>query len=320
MKAYLLPGVCGLFLGLTLRWTGFHRPEGLQDALALRRSDALRSGLYALGLSIALTALLCWLAVIDVDEIEVLPLNAGVIAGGVLFGTAAGLCGFTPGTAFAGLGGGPALTALCVLAGCTAGAAALPLLAEPFAALRAMGPVSATTLFEVTLDEPFLLDGGFLGQGCAGLLLMVIAGCIPSPRPEPEALPDSTPVLLLPAPEEAAPEVLPEGTSGEEATEDGAKEAPSDEAADPEAPDVPDAPDTIPADASAPEDAPAETFVAILPGEEPLIVDTSAEESDPETCPKPTPDHVSGEDSGEKAPEDSEATSDEGCPEDGNVI
>ena len=74
MKAYLFPLLCGLLLGLTLHWTGFSRPHALRDALALRRSPALRSALYALGASMMLTALLCWLAVIDVDLLAVLPL------------------------------------------------------------------------------------------------------------------------------------------------------------------------------------------------------------------------------------------------------
>lgn len=223
MNAYLLPGLTGLALGLTLRWTGFSRPDALKHALALRRSHALRSGLYAAGWSMLLAALLCWLAVIDVDRIEVLPLNGAVLAGAMLFGAAAGLCGFTPTTALAGLGGGAALEALCTAAGCLAATLLLPALDTPLTALQSAGPQSAATLFRMTLDEPWLLEGGFLGQGCAGLLVMSIAVCIPSPRidmPEP-----------APAPATASDPPLPE-------------------------------------------DAPEETFVALLPGEEPLVVDT----------------------------------------------
>lgn len=233
MRAYLLPGVTGLLLGLTLHWAGFSRADGLRDTLALRRRHATRSGLYTLGFAMALTALLCYLAVIDVDGIVVLPLSAGVLAGGAVFGVAAGLCGFTPVTAFAGLGGGHALEALSTVAGCALGTLALPALAEPLARLRELPPTSSATLFRMTLDEPFLLGGGFLGQGCAGALLMAIAACIPSNRretPEPvpeEAAPEPQPVLLLPA---AAPE---------------------------------------------------EAFVALLPGEEPLVVDTVLDEAVP---------------------------------------
>lgn len=229
MTGYILPGICGLLLGLTLHWTGFTQPEALPRAMALRRSHPLRSGLHALGSALTLTALLCWLAVIDVDTIEVLPLTAGALAGGAIFGAAAGLCGYTPVTAFAGLGGGSALESLCTIAGCFAATLMLPWLSGPFTALQSAGPQSATTLFRMTLDEPFLLDGGFLAQGCVGFLLTAIAVCIPSPRPA-------------------------------------AAEPPS-------------------ADASArtaippPEEAPDETFVAILPGEEPLVVDTLIDEA-----------------------------------------
>lgn len=236
MNELLIPGVTGLLMGLLLHWAGFSRPGALRDALALRRSTALRSALYALGLAMALTALLCWLAVIDVDGIVVLPLSAGTLAGGVLVGVAAGLCGYTPGTAFAGLGGGAAAEALCVLGGALLAALLLPALDGPLAALQALPPRSDATLFRVTLDEPFLLGGGFRGQACAGLLLMAVAVCVPSPRMKRGAAVAVEPDEVI-LPEEPVPE--------------------------------------LPA-------AVEETFVALLPGEEPLVVDTAPEgEADP---------------------------------------
>ena len=268
MSVYLLPGILGLLVGLLLHWTGFSRQEGLRRALGLRRSIPLRSGLTAVGWSMAVTALLCWLAVIDVDTIRVLPLSIGVLVGGALLGIAAGLCGFTPTTAFAGLGADTALEALSVLAGCTLTALLLPELADVFAPLQT--PISEATLFRVTLEEPFLLDGGFLGQGCAGLLLVAIAICVPSPR-------------MMIAPE----------TSAEPA---------------PEAPES----ERIPAEASAeteptpdPADAPEETFVALLPGEEPLVVDTELDEEES------VPDEAEASD----APEESDVPEEADDPE-----
>lgn len=232
MSVYLLPGILGLLVGLLLHWTGFSRSEGLQHALGLHRSLTLRCGLTAVGWSIAITALLCWLAVIDVDTIEVLPLSAGTLLGGLVLGIAAGLCGFTPSTAFAGLGADKALEALCVLAGSGLMTLLLPALDDLLSPLRTLAPYSATTLFEVTLDEPFLLGGGFLGLGSTGLVAVAIAMCVLPPR--------TASVQEVPAvPAEEAPAAI---------TEDA----------------VPD-----------PEDAPEETFVAILPGEEPLVVDTA---------------------------------------------
>lgn len=253
MKAYLIPGLLGLATGLALRWTGFHRPGALKDMLGLRRSHALRSGLYALGWAMLLAAGLCWLAVIDVDRIEVLPLNGSVAAGALIFGTAAGLSGFTPFTAPAGVGGPALPEALCTSAGCLAATLLLPLLEEPLAALRSAGPSSAATLFRMTLDEPWLLEGGFLGQGCVGLVLMSIAVCLPSPR----------------IAEDAAPTPAPD-------------------------PDPP-----------LPEDAPEETFVALLPGEEPLIVDTELDDaSDEAPAPEDPEDVPSDEPSGDDPPPD----------------
>lgn len=256
MRSILLPGLLGLLTGLTLRWSGLWQPRGLRDALALRRRHVCRSGLYALGAATAMTALLCYLAVIDVDEIVVLPLSAGALAGGAVFGVCAALAGYTPLTAFTGLGG-LRLDALCTIAGCFAGTLLLPLLEQPLAALRALPPHVNATLFQVTLDESYLLGGGFLAQGCAGLLLAVIAMCIPSHRAArvepimaPPARPTAAPLrmptryrqLRLPAPDRVPR--LP---------------APADPAPDP--------------DASA-----EDTFVAILPGEEPLVVDTAQED------------------------------------------
>lgn len=231
MKAYLLPGTLGLLLGILLHWTGFSRREGVRQALGLRRSYPLRSGLYAVGAAMAMTALLCWLAVIDVDLITVLPLSAGALAGGALLGIAAGLCGFTPVTAFAGLGAGRlpvALEALCALAGCFGTAFVLPQLTGLLTPLQQAAPYTYATVFRVTLDEPYLLDGSFLGQGCAGVLLLAIAMCIPGPVRHAVPVADSSPDA----------EMLP----------------------------------------PAPEEAPVDTFVAVLPGEEPLVIDTAMDE------------------------------------------
>ena len=248
MTAYLIPGVTGLLTGLLLHWTGFSKADNLRDAWGLRRSLTLRSGLTALGWAMALTALLCWLAVIDVDAIEVLPLSLGALLGGAILGVSAGLCGFTPTSAFAGLGAGNAAESLCVLAGCFAGTLLLPSLDGLFTPLRTTSPYVAATLFEVTLDEPWLIAGGFLGQGCAGLLLAVIAMCIPSPRVvilTDEQL--AARAAQTPVPEEAP---TPAESPGDASAELSGAESPD------------------------PESAADDTFVALLEGEEPLIVDT----------------------------------------------
>lgn len=271
MSTLLLSGVTGLLLGLLLHWAGFSRPDGLRQALAFRRGSCVRSALYAVGAAMAMTALLCWLAVIDVDGIAVLPLSGGVLIGGTVFGIAAGLCGFTPLTAFAGLGGGAAAEGLCAIAGCLLAGQLLPLLEGPLSALGQLPPLSAATVFEVTLDEPFLLDGGFLGQGCAGLLLAVIAACIPMPR---------MPVVRTPdAPSEPDPGSIAEGVPAPEAEPDAAP-------ADAEEP-PPDPAEGSPAPLLLPAAAPEETFIALLPGEEPLVVDTLLDEpqEDPPTSP-----------------------------------
>lgn len=281
MSAYILPGMTGLMMGLLLHWAGFSRSGGVRAALSFRRSYPLRSGMAAIGLSLILAALLMWLAVIDVDDVIVLPLSAGALAGGVIMGVAMALCGATPTTAFAMLGGGNIAEALSTLAGCLGMALLLPALADLLAPLHTAAPYADATLFRVTLDESWLLGGGFAGLGCQGLLLWVIALCLPSPRPllagkeaaavstEPEA-----PAVASPAPVEEEEAVSEEAASPEEPAPD-AELAPGDEPAAEEIPPV--APAEDPA-----EDAAADTFVSLQEGEEPLVVDTdpAAEEDE----------------------------------------
>ena len=265
MNAYLIPGLLGLLTGLLLNWGQLSRAEGLRHALGLRRSLALRTGLTALGWGALLTALLMWLAVIDVDGVDVLPLSLGTLLGGALFGVCAGLCGFTPTTAFAGLP--RSLEALCVLAGCLAGTLLSPALGGLLAPLHA--PWTSATLFQVTLDEPWLLSGGFLGLGALGALLAVWGLCVPSPRPV----------------------IVPNEVIAERAAE--AEETPSAE----ESPD--------------PEEAPAETVVAVLEGEEPLIVDTAMDQAD-----QSAEDAVPDESDDPEEPDESDAPEESDKPED----
>lgn len=210
MTAYLIPGVMGLLTGLILHWAGFHQGENLRLSLAWRRSLALRTGLTALGWGVMLTSLLMWLAVIDVDTVTVLPLSLGALLGGLLTGVLLGLCGFTPTTSFAGLTTGSGVECLCLIAGCCLGTLLLPRLDGLLTPLRTASPYSVATLFRVTLDEPYLLSGSFLGLACAGLLPVVMAICIPSPRPVIIELPEP--------PAEDSPEPAPDPESaGEEA-------------------------------------------------------------------------------------------------------
>lgn len=271
MSRYVLPGTLGLLVGLLLHWAGFSRQERLRRALGLRRSLPLRSGLTAIGWAITVTALLCWLAVIDVDAIEVLPLSLGVLAGGTVMGVAAGLCGFTPSTAFAGLGAGRALEALCVLAGCAATTLLLPHLDGLLSPLQQAAPYSAATLFKATLDEPFLLGGGFMGQGAVGGVVIAIAMAITIRNAK------------------CGMQNLNGGT--EEAADStnspvGEGLAPPDSPA-PDASEIPDTPTPPEPD---PEDAAEDTFVALLPGEEPLIIDTDEHPEDTDDPDDASPD------------------------------
>ena len=93
MRTLLIPASCGLLLGLSLSAARLISPDGLRDTLRFRPSHALKAALWALGTAIAVMALLCWLAVMDIDRIVPLPLHAGTLTGGMLVGVCAALCG-----------------------------------------------------------------------------------------------------------------------------------------------------------------------------------------------------------------------------------
>ena len=183
MRELLLGGGTGLVLGIAVQRMGLTRRECLRQTAALRNRQALRVLLMSLGLSALPVSLLMWLAVIDVDELRVVPLHGGTVLGGLLFGAVIGWTGQTPGSAAASLGGDRFFEGACGVAGCLAGAALLPAVRSVFPAIRSLLPESGLTWFRVTLDKPYLFAGGFLGQGCAGLLLLALSLCIRRERP-----------------------------------------------------------------------------------------------------------------------------------------
>lgn len=166
MRTLLIPASCGLLLGMSLSAARLISPDGLRDTLRFRPSHALKAALWALGTAIAAMALLCWLAVMDIDRIVPLPLHAGTLAGGMLFGVCAALCGFTPGTALTGIASRKPMRALCAALGCMAGAWLVQYV--PTEAIRGLWEAPAGTLFRMTLTKPYWFGGGFLGRGVSG--------------------------------------------------------------------------------------------------------------------------------------------------------
>ncbi len=218
MSSVLVWGGLGLLFGAAVQGCGWNQAEGVYETASLRHGVMARAMLYLLGIGMVMTALLCYLAVIDVDWVEVLPLHSGVILGGILFGLAAGLAGIVPGTALGGIGGGRLLESLSGTLGCVLGAWLARAL--PLEGVRGLFPAVEGTLFRVRLEGPWLLDGGFLALACVGVLLCVVALLIP--------------MRSIPVPEHEAPSEEPSG----------------------------------------------QAFVAQMPEESPLVVDTPAAEMD----------------------------------------
>ncbi|MBQ7865886.1 MAG: hypothetical protein IJ350_05890 [Clostridia bacterium] len=235
--------LAGLWLGLTLHWSSLTQPHELRNAIALRASTALRTTLSFLGWGAIMTAFLSWLAVLDVDLLVVSPLHGGVLIGGVIAGLGAALSGRTTLTALGGVGSASFLESLCSVGGCVLGALLLPLLGDMTRPLASLPPRLEGTLFRVTLDEIFLFQGGFLGQGCVGAVLLALALWISIPKPEENPVLEPEPITDAPIEE---PLLIDE---------------------EPESPPDPDA-------------APEESLVVTLEGEEPLVLDTEAEEAD----------------------------------------
>ena len=164
MSVLVFGGLTGLALGLSMQAAGLTDARCVRETVALRNLGMLKMLLSFLGFGALITALLGWLAVLDVDLWTVHPLSALTILGGVLVGVAIWLCGFLPGTALGGIGGGRFWESLCAVAGCLVGALALPYVASWARPLGEMVWAQAT-LFRVTLTAPYLLPGGFLGLG-----------------------------------------------------------------------------------------------------------------------------------------------------------
>lgn len=199
MKELLLGGLAGLLMGIAQVRLQLHHRHLVKAAAPGRDVPLLRALLLALGSGAALSALMMWLAVIDVDTVPVPDMNLGTLAGGVLFGLALGAAGLVPGTSGTLLGAGPAWEGLCAVLGCLAGCLCLPVAQRLFRPVQAIASLGAFTWFRVTLDKGYLFPGGFLGQGLLGLALMVLALCIPrpaspTPAPAPEPVPDASPV------------------------------------------------------------------------------------------------------------------------------
>ena len=217
MTRLVLNGMIGLMMGIALHLCAVDRADHAREALILRRRSVAKALLWAMGSMAALTALLMWLAVIDVDDVPVLPLTGRMLLGGAVAGVSLGLAGFTPETAFAGMGGGRFTESLCAIAGCGAAWLLTPYVAPLLAPADAWFTPLRATLFRVTLDEPFLLPGGFLAQGCVGLALCLLALLLPRDQPAP--LPVTTPPP--PADEPAAePAEEPISIEPEEVQED----------------------------------------------------------------------------------------------------
>ena len=198
MTEIIAGGIAGLLLGMAAQSLGLSDRRQVTASIGLGSRGMLRATLYALGLGAVLTAFLGWLAVIDVDLLTVLPLHGGTILGAAVFGVAAGLTGVTLGGALTMTGGGCFLEGLCAVIGCLAGAAALPWLAPVTAWAQGWFPAMDQTWFRVTLDEPYLFNGGFLGQACLGAVLAALAVILGPERgtetvPEPEVR-DAQPV------------------------------------------------------------------------------------------------------------------------------
>ena len=212
MTHLVLNGMIGLMLGIALHLCRVDRADTVREALAFRRPNVAKALTWAMGSLASLTALLMWLAVIDVDDVPVLPLSGRVLLGGVVAGASLGLAGFTPETAFAGVGGGRFTESLCAVMGCGAAWFLAPRLEGLLRLADGWFEPVRATVFRVTLDEPFLLPGSFLAQGGVGLALCLLALLLPREKPAPAPVPPAPPAEPPAEPVSIEPETVQEET------------------------------------------------------------------------------------------------------------
>lgn len=205
MNTLVFGGLAGLLLGMATQAAGLTDALRFRDLVAFRRSCMLKMALAFLGFGALMTALLGWLAVLDVDLLAVRPLDGATLLGGVLLGVGVWLSGLLPGTALGGVGGGRFWESLCAVAGCLVGAVALPWVTGWTQPLHTMA-WSRATVFRVTLDSPYWFPGGFLGLAASGIVWLALAAYVPMPRaenqtaqaeePRHEPVEDEAPVIL----------------------------------------------------------------------------------------------------------------------------
>jgi len=111
MTVHLIPGLCGLLLGLILHWTKLSHPWR-------KPYQTFLSAVTALGWTLLGGSLLTWLAVLPPSAPTAL--TNRLVRYTLLYVPSAWLCGFSPLTALAGLKFRPT-EALCVLVGCGVG-------------------------------------------------------------------------------------------------------------------------------------------------------------------------------------------------------
>lgn len=216
MRMLLIPASCGLLLGMALSAARLISPDGLRDTLRFRPSHALKAALWALGTAIAAMALLCWLAVMDIDRIVPaasrgdagwrnavrrvrgavrLYAGDGAARNCVAKADACAVCG-------AGVSGGRVVCAVCANRSDS----------------RTLGSACGDTLSHDT-DRAVLVWRRIFQQGCIGLALMLLGLLMPSgvcwtrqipPEKPTESAEPETFVALLPGEEPMVVEIPPE--------------------------------------------------------------------------------------------------------------
>lgn len=213
MSAWMLGVMLGLGLGLCFQRMGWDEPRRVRAALAGRDRMLLRVLGTALFGGMVLVAGLGWLAVLDVDHLEVPTLDGGVVLGALMMGAAMGAVGYTPGSLLAALGGGRILPALSALGGAVAGAWCVQAIPGLIPALKGLFPPLEGTVFRTTLTAPWLLPGGFWMHGAVGLALLLVLLCAVRSRPSVQE--EMLPAAARTAEENAQQPPTPEDTAAE---------------------------------------------------------------------------------------------------------
>ena len=181
MMEILLAIFLGVFFGYALYTVGAAKRGNIRSMLRLEDLELMKIILFAIGFASSLLALAIGLGIFDIGHLSVKEMNAGVILGGLIFGTGFGLLGSCPGTSLASLPYSNKVKTVAIIVGGLFGAWIFSLSYGWWQeqGLFATWNLGKLTIFQLSAKYPALLSCGWGGLLIFGCILMLLAWLLP---------------------------------------------------------------------------------------------------------------------------------------------